>query len=687
MASGVNVKMGVSGVAQFKQSINQSKQAIKTLDAQLALSEKQFKASGDAESYMAEKSELLKAKLEQQKSIAENAEKALKDMAEKGADRGSKAYQNLYQQMLAAKGAMLDTESEMQGVETAGNDAAKGVENMNDQLQKVGEGIGWQNVTNALTSITDGMEAAMKKAIELGKVIVKEVLGAGSWADDLHTRATYFGISDEELQKMEKTATLIDTPVDAIINARKRLKKAVAGGNEDDFSALGIDPAAAENSEDLFWKVGAALMKLGDEYEQEAYAQKMFGRSWNELIPLFEAGRKEYDKLNESWTVVPEENLKQLQEMDDQYQILQNDLETTKNLFLSELAPAVKSVMEVLTGLVGKFNEYLQTENGQQMMESLSNAVSSMFEDLSNIDPDKVMNTITGILENVKTSLEWIANNKEVVVGAVEAFIGAWALLEGAKGVATALQLINGIKSLRSGGGTPTPSGGGAEAAGGAASAGGSSVMSKATWQASMFSAAGGWGVALPVAALGVGGYAGAKMIEANLNDENLNQIYGDEEGKDLLDRMTDAQLLLAKEYEKIYNDPDKMGTEEAFQMREALQESLKDLGIVNDEQGVSLLENIFEERLREMDIDGLVEKFDRLTQEAEDLNSGELKQSTGNLAQATQNLTGLPAQIESAAEKGIARKPIQVTVFLDGQMIEERTDRYLGARLGGLIG
>ena len=43
MASGVNVKMGVSGVAQFKQSMNQAKQAVKTLDAQLALNEKQFK--------------------------------------------------------------------------------------------------------------------------------------------------------------------------------------------------------------------------------------------------------------------------------------------------------------------------------------------------------------------------------------------------------------------------------------------------------------------------------------------------------------------------------------------------------------------------------------------------------------------------------------------------------------------
>ena len=43
MASGVNVKMGVSGVAQFKQSINQAKQSVKTLDAQIALSENSSK--------------------------------------------------------------------------------------------------------------------------------------------------------------------------------------------------------------------------------------------------------------------------------------------------------------------------------------------------------------------------------------------------------------------------------------------------------------------------------------------------------------------------------------------------------------------------------------------------------------------------------------------------------------------
>ena len=654
-SSGVNVKMGVSGVAQFKQSINQSKQAIKTLDAQLALSEKQFKASGDAESYMAEKSELLKAKLEQQKSIAENAEKALKDMAEKGADRSSKAYQDLYQQMLAAKGAMLDTESEMQGVESAGNEAAEGVEKMNDQLQKVGEGIGWQNVNSALKSITDGMEAAMKKAIELGKVIVKEVLGAGSWADDLHTRATYFGISDEELQKMEKTATLIDTPVDAIINARKKLKKAVAGGNEDIFEALGLDPAAAANSEDLFWKVGAALMKLGDEYTQEEYAQKMFGRSWNELIPLFEAGRKEYDKLNESWTVVPEENLKKLQEMDDQYQILQNDLETTKNLFLSELAPAVKSVMEVLTGLVGKFNEYLQTENGQQMMESLSKAVSSMFEDLSNIEPEDVMKTITGVLDTIKTSLEWIANNKTVVVDAVKAFIGAWALLEGAKGVTTVLQLINGIKGLTAGSAAAEAGAAGAAAGASWGSAFAAAVTKAAPWLAGIYTL------------LNPAEGAGDQLD--SLYDENGNPTQAN---IDLQNHQNNNGLLWFGTPEQ---EAAKNRTERIRKNHRAWEEHQD--AIINGTYDTGDGETILQ-RLGTL-LDEAIHNTNHAIESPAESHEG----TPGNTGALVKELSD---GLDNAVER-VAKRPNEITVILDGQVVKTYIDQALGAQLAGLFG
>ena len=66
MATGVNVKMGVSGIAQFKQNMATARNSLKTVDEQLKLNEKQFKATGDSEAYMQQKSELLKTKLDEQ---------------------------------------------------------------------------------------------------------------------------------------------------------------------------------------------------------------------------------------------------------------------------------------------------------------------------------------------------------------------------------------------------------------------------------------------------------------------------------------------------------------------------------------------------------------------------------------------------------------------------------------------
>ena len=516
MAGGVNVKMGVTGIAQFKQSINQARQNMKTLDAQLALTEKQYKATGDSETYMQQKTEQLQAKLAEQKAVAENAEKALREMAEKGVDRSSKAFQEMQRAMIQAKGDMLDTENALNNVTTAEENAGNEAETMNRQLKDIGKGIGYENVTNALGKITDGMEAVMKKAVNVGKAIVQDVLGAGSWADDLATRASYFGLTTEQLQRMEKTATLIDTPVDAILNAQKKLRKGLGShdtGVMGGFAALfgeGYD-VDAKGWEQAFWDVGEAIMKFADEEEREVYAQRMFGRSWNELIPLFEAGKQAYDELNESWNVVPEESLQALTDMDDQYQKMNNELETVKRTLEAALAPAVTNVLEILTGLMQEFNTYLQSEQGQERLASLGDAVSALFDDLKNIDPEDVMNNIIGIFERLKEGLEWVKNNKQGIVDAVKAFIAAWAGLKTAQGVSTALQLLKGL-GLIAGGGTTAAAATAATTGTTTAAAGTTGAMGVASLAAEWgaFSAGGftGMGIAaLPVIAVAATAY------------------------------------------------------------------------------------------------------------------------------------------------------------------------------------
>ena len=427
MASGATVKLGVEGISQFKNNMNQAKQAVKTLDAQLTLSEKQFKQTGDAESYMTEKTELLKAKLEQQKTVVDNAQKALDDMASRGVDRASKAYQDMYRQMITAKGALIDTENQLNGVADAGDAASDNVSEMNAQLKRVGDGVNFQQVTTGLGNITDGLEKAAKKALNLGKQIINTMVSAGSWADDLHTRATYFGLSDEELQRMEKTATLIDTPVEAIITARKKLAKEKEAAGKKDMGAwavLGIDPNDTKDPEDLLWKTGEALMALTDESKQEAYAQELLGRSWSELIPLFTAGRKEYEKTNAIWKVVSQESIDALGKMDDEYQRLMADWEAFKYEALAQFAEPMSQAFEAAQGALGRFMEYLESEEGQKMVDNIA----------------------TGL----RDAIEWISKpeNIQAAVKGLEAIFIGWGALKLVGGGLQVLNMINGIKGL-----------------------------------------------------------------------------------------------------------------------------------------------------------------------------------------------------------------------------------------------
>ena len=442
-SSGVNVKMGVSGIAQFKQNINQAKQAVKTLDAQIALSEKQYKATGDAESYMTEKAELLKAKLEQQKSVVSTAEKALKDMADKGADRSSKAYQDMYRQMLQAKGEMLDTENAINGLSSSCEAAGDSADDMNQSLRQINQGVSYQNVTEGIDKITGGMEAAAKKAIDLGKKIVKYVLGVGTWADDINTRSAVLGVSPEELQRMEKTATLIDTDAETIIKAKQKLAKGIGKDNKGTMSALEALGISSEGDmEDTFWAAGNAIMKLSDETEQEAYANDLFGKSWHDLIPLFAAGREEYDKINDSWTVMNEEQLKQLNEMDDEYQKLKIAVEDLKREALSNLAEPMKTALEAVNELLGKIGEWLKSDEGKA--------------------------TVENIVTKITDAAKWIVDNKEIVIGALGTIVAGWGALKLTGGALRILEVVNGLKWLKSNPNIPIPGteGGGGDGTG-----------------------------------------------------------------------------------------------------------------------------------------------------------------------------------------------------------------------------
>lgn len=405
----LNIKMGVD-VSEFNKNIREAREEIKTLDENLKLIDATFKATGDAEAALTQKSEALSKQLELQEGLVEQFKTALTQMTAEGVDPASKQYQQMARNFLKAQTDVQNTKTKLNELSDTTKNAADNAKDLNTNVQDIGKKMSLDQVISGIGKITGALEKGVKQAAKLGKAIMREVLGAADWADDLKTTAQAYGITPDELQRMEKTSEIIDTDVDTILKAKQRLAKDPASVKE----LFGIT-SDGRTIDDVFWDTGKAIMAMGDAFKQEEAAQKVFGKSWHELVPLFEAGREEYERINGTWSTVSDEQLESLTKLDDQYKTLKSELETLKLETLSQLAEPMSKVLSSL-------NDFIKSEEGQKLVGD-------------------AMNTIKG-------ALDWMVNNEGAVVGAITAIGGALGLLKVSEGALTFVKLLSGLKDL-----------------------------------------------------------------------------------------------------------------------------------------------------------------------------------------------------------------------------------------------
>jgi len=331
----ISTRMSVSGLSEYKKAMKDAAASVKTLDTELKLNEAQYKANGDAETYMANKAGLLKKQIEEQTKVVRNAEAALKKMEQQGTNSGS-GYEKMRQQVYSSTQKLVEMRTELQQVEG-------GAKKADTELGRIGKGVSWENVTSGLKDITKQLESGARAAINFGKRIASSAMGSAAWADDILTRATQYGIDTDTLQRMDRVAAYIDTDVDAIISAKDKLSRSRGSLTE----LLGIS-ADGRPIDDVFWEAGEAIMNLGDGFDKSEYAQKIFGRSWRELLPLFDAGREKYDAMMAAQHVLTDDEVKNLGNVDDILQSVQQQAQMLENQFWAENADKITGLLQWL---------------------------------------------------------------------------------------------------------------------------------------------------------------------------------------------------------------------------------------------------------------------------------------------------------------------------------------------------
>ena len=488
----VNVKMGVD-ISGFTSGIKQGQQILKGLNAEMKASEAEFKATGNAEQKAASQTKTLNSQLNVQRGIADQAKQALQAMTDAGINPADAAYQKLYVQMLNAEAGANEALAALNALSGGTEKAAQGADKLSGSLQGISQKMSLQQVKEGIDKITSGLESAVGKAVELGEKLWNTILDSAKRADDIETMAMMYDIPVQKLkQMMALEASGLDTTVDAMLGAQDKLNKGIGSGSQEVMSELeqlglaiksGKDDTAhliTEDSVELFWQAGKALMAMDDAFDKEAAAQKLFGRNWKELKPLFDKydSLEAYNAALDDVSVSSEDATKNAAELADRVAALEDTWTQLKDEVVGAVAPGLTKAADALQGLLARVLEYLKTDDGKKALQDLEKAVSGLFDDLGEIDPEKVVEGFTGVFNTVVSSVQWLSENWSSVVTAMEGIVAGWAALKLTGAALQIITLVQGITGMTAAS---------AAAAGSAAGASWAAAFGTAAMEASPF--------------------------------------------------------------------------------------------------------------------------------------------------------------------------------------------------------
>lgn len=416
MASDIGARMSVSGIASFKSAMSQAKSSVKALDAELKLSAAQYKASGDAEEYMADRSRILAQQIRAQEDVVSNAQKALETMASQGVDKASTAYTQMQAALAKAKTDLVTMQTEAGKTGTEMERAADSGQQMAESLQSIDKGTRLKNLSDSLSKVDGFLTGILEKALSIGKTIWDWGRDASDWADDLATNASMAGMDVETYQRWQYAAQLVDTSVDDIVKATDKLMQKTKDADEgvalieSSTGQWGIRIKDANgqlrDQTDIFWDFLDVLEQVDNETERNALAQEYFGKSYRELIPLIRAGREGWEEAAAAADVVTEGNVNNLTDLNDKLQEMDQKWQTTKMTLLAQLAPAFEKVADALEYVMDLLREWAESEEGQQAISSIGDSIATLIHNLAT--GDLFQNMFDGATKAIKTIADFL---------------------------------------------------------------------------------------------------------------------------------------------------------------------------------------------------------------------------------------------------------------------------------------
>jgi len=292
--------------------------------------------------------------------------------------------------------SLTDTQNKLMGVEQETKDTGVAFDETGAKANTFADVLKANLTADALKSLGTALVDAGKKLWDMG-------VASASYADDVLTLSTQFGIGTDALQEYMYMSELTDTSVETITGSITKLTKNMQSASEggkgasEAFKKLGIQVTNSDgtlrDSTEVFNEAIGALGKMENGTDRNALAMQIFGKSAMDLNPLIDVGAEGLaayaEEAHNVGYVLDNETLESLGETDDQMQRAKKAIEAVKTQIGTYLAPIVAKIAEA-------FANWMATVDWKKVSEVAGTAL------------EKIGKAIGWVIDKVSSLIDWI---------------------------------------------------------------------------------------------------------------------------------------------------------------------------------------------------------------------------------------------------------------------------------------
>lgn len=304
MGYNIGAIISIGGDKEYQRALQGIRSAMTYVKAEANAVTSAFDKNDRSIEALTTKNKALGAALELQKKAVDEAKAALTRLDAQGIDPSSEAYQRMTVNLNNAQAELNKTSTEIHANELAmaqlnAEAKAEKLQKFTTALQNMGAVAG-KAVAIGIKATAAAMAAIGTVAVAVGTTLWKNGTNAGKFADDLLTLSAQTGLAVQELQELQYASRFVDVEVESLAKGMARTVAAMresADAGRDYIEATGGVKIAmkgtngeTKSTRAVFYETIDALGAMTDETMREVAAQDLFGKSYQDLMPLIKAG-------------------------------------------------------------------------------------------------------------------------------------------------------------------------------------------------------------------------------------------------------------------------------------------------------------------------------------------------------------------------------------------------------------